>query len=133
MYHLFLALVTSATILYYAVGTSFAVKADGVYDYTITMKSGSIHANILITTFTLDNRSAEGLAVGRFNFDAFDDKGNLLTWVECGTPFEGIAPAHTKVEGNACWSNIANDASRVFVEYHHSAFWTYSGTWYVNR
>lgn len=48
-------------------------------------------------------------------------------------PFEGTAPARTKVFGNACCEGMDPSATRIFIVYNHSAFWTNSGLWYVNK
>ena len=132
MWRIFLPF-ASRIILYYVIGTSFIVQADGIYDYTITLKSASIHGETVISEFSVDNRSEEALHIGQFNVEAFDSEGNTLTWQTCGTTLEGWVPANSKVDGNVCWTGVSKEATRVYVKYHHSAFWTNSGTWYVNK
>jgi len=127
MWKLFLPLV-SKVILYYVIGTSFVVQADMIYDYTITLESASIHGETVISQFSIDNRSDESFHVGQFNVEAFDNEGNTLTWQTCGTTLEGWVPANSKVYGNVCWIGVSKAATRVYIKYHHSAFWTNSGT-----
>lgn len=115
---LFLPLVFS--LLFYPVGTVQEYD-DIFYHYSIELNQAEKADEYLITYWIGENfDDSLDLSVGKFNFDAFDNNGNLLSFVDCNPPFIGVIPKGERAGGYLCWERTGD--APYWIKYHHSAF-----------
>jgi len=135
MINIFLSLIIS-TIIFYPVGTVQQYQSS-LFNYTIQLdKAEFIYQNpdekYLRTHYIVKNFHDLDFSLSRFNFEAYDENGSKLKYIECTNELNLVLKKNEVGQGYLCWQNLQKNQNTFTIIYSHSLFEPSTFAWFIN-
>lgn len=84
------------------------------------------------THYVVQNFHDLDFSLSTFNFEAYDENGNKLKYIECTNELNLVLRKNEIGQGYLCWQNLSRNQDTFTVIYSHSLFEPSTFAWLIN-